>query len=149
VKPGWYVVAALVVAAGVVGVRRYRASHRPASPAAATAPPTYDKTAFNTHAPDSSHITVEVINATKVRGLGRRATFYLRDRGFDVMYVATTKEVRASTMVLDRSGHPDRAKLVGQALHAPSQSAPDSTRYIDVTVLLGNDWTPPPLPFYP
>ena len=26
---------------------------------------------------------------------------------------------------------------------------PDSVRYLDVTVLVGGDWRPPPLPFYP
>ena len=35
---------------------------------------------------------VEVINATTVRGLGRRATIYLRDRGFDVVGISTSRE---------------------------------------------------------
>src|SRR5205814_750511 len=36
-------------------------------------------------APQDVRIRVEVLNATQTRGLARRATFYLRDRGFDVV----------------------------------------------------------------
>ncbi len=102
-----------------------------------------------TMAPANVRIKVEVINATTVRGLGRRATIYLRDRGFDVVGIGTSREVRDSTLVLDRSGHPDWAALVGKALNARVESRPDSSRYVDVTVLIGANWRPPAQPFYP
>ena len=101
-------------------------------------------------APDDTRIRVEVMNATKTRGLARRATAYLRDRGFDVVAVGTVSESRDSTLVLDRSGHPEWAELVARALgNARVESRPDSSRYLDVTVLLGSSWRPPAQPFYP
>jgi hypothetical protein len=151
VKPGRYIVlGALVLGATLYGVKKYRARHV-LSAKATSAPvlPKFDDSAYATHAPDSVHITVEVINTTKIRGLGRKATTYLRDRGFDVVYVSTSNEQRAQTLVLDRSGHPDRAAIVAKAVRSHAESRPDTTRYVDATVLLGRDWTPPPTPFYP
>lgn len=102
-----------------------------------------------TMAPANVRIKVEVINATTVRGLGRRATIYLRDRGFDVVGISTSREVRDSTLVLNRSGHADWAALVGKAMKARVEARPDSSRYVDVTVLIGANWRPPAQPFYP
>jgi hypothetical protein len=101
-------------------------------------------------APPGVRIRVEVINATRTRGLARRATFALRDAGFDVVRFATDTAQRDSTVVLDRSGHPDWARLVARALGgARVETRPDSLRYLDVSVLLGADWRPPAQPFYP
>lgn len=93
---------------------------------------------------------VQVLNATSVRGLARRATMHLRDRGFDVLEIGTATEQLDSTLVLDRSGHPAWAERVAEALGgARVESRPDSSRYLDVTVLLGRSWRPPAEPFYP
>ena len=100
-------------------------------------------------APRGIRIKVEVLNATAKRGLARRATRFLRDRGFDVVGSGTATERRDSTVVLDRSSHPEWAYLVARALNAKVRTEPDSSRYLDVTVILGADWTPPPKPFYP
>lgn len=100
-------------------------------------------------APENVRIKVEVLNATKTRGLARRATLYLRDRGFDVVGSGNVSEQRATTIVYDRSSHPEWAKLVARAMNAPVVSRPDSSRYLDVTVLIGADWRPPALPFHP
>lgn len=101
-------------------------------------------------APAGVRIRVEVLNATRVRGLARRATMHLRDRGFDVVTVGTSRDVRDSTLVLDRSGHADWAGLVARALGgARVEPALDSSRYLDVTVLIGATWRPPAEPFYP
>lgn len=101
-------------------------------------------------APPGVRIRVEVLNATRVRGLARRATMHLRDRGFDVVTVGTSRETRDTTVVLDRSGHADWAALVARALGgARVEQAPDSSRYLDVTVLVGATWVPPAEPFYP
>lgn len=101
-------------------------------------------------ATEGTRIRVEVLNATTVRGLARRATMYLRDRGFDVLEIGTTSEQRDSTLVLDRSGHPEWAKSVADALGgARVEPRPDSSRYLDVTVLLGRSWRAPAKPFYP
>ena len=91
-------------------------------------------------APANTRVRVEVINATKTRGLARRATRLLRDRGFDVVTYATSDRTQDSTVVLDRSNHLEWARL---------HTRPDSSRYVDVTVVLGVSWRPPPQPFSP
>ena len=101
-------------------------------------------------APNGERVRVQVLNATTTRGLARRATQHLRDRGFDVLEMGTANEQLDSTLVLDRSGHPDWARRVAEALGgARVESRPDSSRYLDVTVLLGRSWRAPAQPFYP
>ena len=100
-------------------------------------------------APEGVRIKVEVLNATKTRGLARRATVYLRGRGFDVVGSGNVTEQRTTSIVYDRSRHPDWARLVGRAMNAAVVEQPDSSRYLDVSVLIGADWRPPPLPFHP
>jgi LytR cell envelope-related transcriptional attenuator len=100
--------------------------------------------------PDDVRIKVEVLNASGQRGLARRATFALRDAGFDVVRFANDPARRDSTLVLARSGNDGWAALVARALGgARVESRPDSSRYLDVTVLLGADWRPPSKPFHP
>jgi hypothetical protein len=104
----------------------------------------------DSRAPEGVRIRVEVLNASSVQGLARRATFYLRDRGFDVVESGNAAEKHDSTIVLDRSHNPEWARLVANAMGgAPVAEAPDSTLYVDVTVLVGPSWRPPPEPFYP
>ncbi|MES2177776.1 MAG: LytR C-terminal domain-containing protein [Gemmatimonadota bacterium] len=102
-------------------------------------------------APDSVRIRVQVINTTGKRGLARRATQLLRDRGFDVVEMASGKPMRDTTLVLDRSGHPAWATTVSRILGpaARAEARPDSSRYLDVTVLLGTHWRPPAQPLNP
>jgi hypothetical protein len=100
-------------------------------------------------APEGTRIKVEVLNGTRTQGLARRATQYLRSRGFDVVGSGTNIEPRANTVVYNRSSHPEWARLVARALNATAVNLPDSSRYLDVTVILGADWRPPPLPFHP
>ena len=150
---GRIIVALIVLAGAGYGVSRLissrtsirewccRASSDVASPPGSTPP--------GPSAPAGVRIKVEVLNATTIRGLARRATLFLRDRGFDVVGTGTVRDARDSTLVLDRSGHPEWAALVAKALNARMESRPDSSRYLDVTVLLGGNWRPPPLPFYP
>jgi hypothetical protein len=103
----------------------------------------------NAKAPEGTRIKVEVLNATKTKGLARRATLFLRDRGFDVVGSGTNAEQRAATVVYDRSGHPDWAARVGRAMSAPVVTQRDSSRYLDVTVILGANWRAPAQPFHP
>ena len=101
-------------------------------------------------APAGVRVRVEVLNATKTRGLARRATRHLRDRGFDVVAVGNAPETRDSTTVIDRTGHPDWAALIAEAMGgARIESVPDTSRYLDITVLVGASWRPPAEPFYP
>ena len=138
------VVAAAVIVIGgtiVVSVRVAR-----------TGSPSAPKPSPESMAPEGVRVRVQVVNASSVRGLARRATALLRDRGFDVVEAGTgtAAEQLDSTLVLDRSGHPDWAARVAAALGgARVQARPDSSRYLDVTVFLGRTWRPPPQPFYP
>jgi hypothetical protein len=101
-------------------------------------------------APAGVRIRVQVLNATSTRGLAQRATDHLRDRGFDVVEIATNREKMDSTLVLDRSNHPEWANLVAAAMGgARVLLRPDTSRYLDVTVLIGASWRPPPQPFNP
>jgi hypothetical protein len=102
--------------------------------------------------PDSVRIKVEVLNATSTRGLGRLATAWLRDQGFDVVGTGTAPSAERldSTLVLDRSGHADWAQLAARAMGgARVEARPDSLRYVDLTVLIGRSWRPPPQSLYP
>ncbi len=106
----------------------------------------------NAAAPRGARVRVEVLNASTTRGLARRATQLLRDRGFDVVDVGTTSDRQRadSTVVLDRSGHPDWAQRVATAMGGARVIArPDTSRYLDVTVLVGSSWRPPAQPFNP
>ncbi|MGH7619046.1 MAG: LytR C-terminal domain-containing protein, partial [Gemmatimonadaceae bacterium] len=83
-------------------------------------------------APDSVRVRVQVLNGTATRGLARRATMLLRDRGFDVVEMGTINESRDTTLVLDLSGHPEWAKRVARALGtARIEARADSSRYLD------------------
>ena len=101
-------------------------------------------------APAGVRVRVEVLNASSVRGLARRATTRLRDLGYDVVSSGNAGERRDRTLVLVRNG--DRA--VGERIArgmggATVESRPDSSRYVDVSVLVGGSWRPPPGPLRP
>jgi hypothetical protein len=116
---------------------------RARAPAATIHPP-------DVSAPAAERIRLEVMNSTRVRGLARQATAILRDAGFDVVIVGTSTEQRDSTVVLDRSHHPEWARRAAAALGgARIESRPDSTRYVDISVLLGGAWRPPAQPLHP
>lgn len=137
---GRIILVALIL--GVLGTTVWFAVRAFSNPAESAVPD-------DARAPEGVRIKVEVLNATNTRGLARKATVFLRDRGFDVVGSGNDVEPRAKTVVYDRSSHPEWARLVGRAMNAPVVSRPDSSRYLDVTVVIGADWRPPPLPFHP
>ena len=101
-------------------------------------------------APEGVRIRVQVLNTTRTRGLARRATRLLRDRGFDVVDIGNVAPTIDTTVVLDLSGHPAWADAVANVM-APARTKvrADSSRYLDVTVLIGSTWRPPAQPLYP
>ena len=138
----WILLAAVIGGSGYYGIKRYERDRddQPASPS---------ETPADAKAPANTRIKVEVLNATATRGLARRATLFLRDRGFDVVAVGTASQQKPETEVIDRSGHPAWAKLIANAMGATVTSRRDSSRYVDATVLVGANWRPPAKPFYP
>jgi hypothetical protein len=100
--------------------------------------------------PDSVRIKVELLNASGERGMARRAMQYFRERGFDVVGVGNASERVDSSVVLDRSGHPEWARLAARAAGvARIEARPDTSRYLDLTILLGTRFRPPPQVLYP
>ena len=95
-------------------------------------------------------IRIEVLNATDSRGLARQATFFLRDAGFDVVYFGNSSERSEMTVVRNRSGHADWAALAAKAMRpAVIEQRPDSSHFLDLTVLIGRNWRPPRQTLYP
>jgi hypothetical protein len=148
-KPGRWILAALltgVLAWGAAASWRKRRTTTDtagsAAPTPATALPAADDS--TARAPHGVRVRVQVMNATTTTGLARRATRWLRDRGFDVVDVGSTRERLDSSLVLDRSGHPDWARRAARAMGgARVEARPDSSRYLDLTVLIGRSWRPP------
>ena len=102
------------------------------------------------HAPPGVRIRVQVLNTTATKGLARRATRLLRDRGFDVVEIGTVAPTMDTTLVLDLSGHPAWADAVAKVMApAHTRARRDSSRYLDVTVLVGSSWRPPAEPLDP
>jgi len=89
-------------------------------------------------------VRVEVLNAGGTRSMALRATDLLRDSGFDVVYYGNAESFGDdSTVVLTRTGDMDAARAVAEVLGARSiRAEPDSNLYLDVTVMLGREWTP-------
>lgn len=130
----------LGAAAWVVAARRGTAFSLPA----------IVRPAEQARAPEGVRIRVQVLNTTRTRGLARRATRLLRDRGFDVVEMGTTRPLRDTTLVLDRSGHPEWAAEAARVMGvARAETRVDSSRYLDITVLVGSLWHPPAQPLYP
>jgi LytR cell envelope-related transcriptional attenuator len=134
----------LLVLAGGAFVLQQRKSHPGRSAAAGLL------RVAEVRAPEGVRIRVQVLNATKTRGLARRATMLLRDRGFDVVENGTLPQQRDTTLILDLSGHPDWANRLAQ-IFAPAKvtARADSSRYLDIAVVIGSTWRPPAQPFYP
>ena len=100
--------------------------------------------------PAGAHVRVEVLNATDTKGLARRAMLVLRSAGFDVVFFGNSAERVDTTRILDRSGHADWASLAARAMgRSRVEEKPDSSRCLDLTVLVGRNWTPPLEPLYP
>jgi hypothetical protein len=100
--------------------------------------------------PAGAHVRVEVLNATDTKGLARRAMLVMRSAGFDVVFFGNSAERADTTRILDRSGHADWAALASRAMGvARVEEKADSSRFLDLTVLVGRNWTPPLEPLNP
>lgn len=90
-------------------------------------------------------IVVEVLNGSGRRGLARAATRALRNAGFDVVYFGTVADSMAVTLVLARRGDSSAAVRVARALGTgQARVREDTLLRVDVSVLLGADYRPPP-----
>lgn len=143
VKGRWILLAVAVL--GVAGVYVWRRTSTPEARQARALNAVVKRVV-----PDSVRIKIEVLNATNIRGLARRGTFHLRDLGFDVVSSGNSTEKVDSTVVIIRSGRADWAELAAKALGgARIETRPDTSRYLDLTILLGTSWRPPLETFHP
>ena len=103
--------------------------------------PASDTTAEPIAVPDS-RVRVQVLNGSKRSGLARLATDQLRDAGFDVVSIGNASSPATTSVVLDRAGTPEVAQRVAATLGITRiESRPDSALYLEVTVILGADFT--------
>ena len=89
-------------------------------------------------------VVVEVLNAGGRPGAARLGALALRRAGIDVVYFGNADAgALDSTQIVVRRGSVATGQRVRAALKLGRVSvAPDSTRLLDVTVLLGRDFTP-------
>lgn len=137
-RPAFYLAVAavgLVVASAAVGIGR-----------GGDAAPTGADPATGAVVPGV--VRVEVLNGAGVGGLARTATHSLRDGGFDVVFFGNASRFdHDRSFVLDRTGDPATARAVAVTLGIDSVATePDPDLLLDVTVVLGADWPPPPVP---
>lgn len=92
---------------------------------------------------EGPRVRVEVLNASGIPGLARAATERLRQSGYDVVYFGNGRSFAPdSSLVLDRVGTMENAASVAEAVGIGRVgSRPDTSLYLDVTVVLGRDWT--------
>ncbi len=105
-----------------------------------------------TRAPSGQRVVVEVLNSSGVSGLARRATFLLRDRGFDVVgWGNDPKGRRSQTLIVDYTDKPEAADRLARVLGgAKIERGKDSLdRGLDITVKLGSSYKPPLEAFHP
>ncbi len=105
-----------------------------------------------TSAPQGQRVIVEVLNSSGVPGLARRATFLLRDRGFDVIGWGNDPQGRRSeTLIVDYTDKPEAADRLARVLGgAQVERGKDSLdRGLDLTVRLGSGYKPPVEAFHP
>ena len=153
---GVTIVALVLVMIVAIGVRSSSGSRGEVAAQRSTSPPQSASASPSTPTladpkwATGQRITVEVLNATKVRGLARRAARALRDQGFDVVSTGTNHDQFDTTVVLDRTGHRDWASRAAKAMGGGTVLVrPDSSREVDLTVLIGSTWRVPSQPFYP
>ncbi len=141
---GWLVVGTLLLLGGVFAWSRW------GGPAATADASIAAEEAIERIVPDSVRIRVEVLNGTATRGLSRRATRALRDAGFDVVASGNAPERTDSSIVVVRSGQMAWGALAAQALKgARVELRPDTSRYLDLTIIIGARWRPPAEAFDP
>lgn len=95
--------------------------------------------------PAPGSLQVEVLNGSGRRGLARSATRALRQLGFDVVYFGSAGDSVAVTVAIARRGDSAAAARVARAVGATRvRVATDTLLRVDVTLLLGSDYRPPP-----
>lgn len=147
-RSGWLIVAViLVIVSGATFAWWQEGAAGIAAPVS-TGVPLSDS---SVRAPAGARVQVRVVNATATRGLARRATLLLRDFGYDVVDFDTdARRRREKTLVQVHTGKSEIGERLLRVMGTgETQTTPDSLRYLDFTILIGNDWKPPAQPLRP
>lgn len=98
--------------------------------------------------PPTERVRVEILNGGGVPGAAARATELARAAGYDVVYFGNAASFdHTESEVVDRVGRADFARGVAEALGIDNlRSEPDEDLYVDLSVVLGQDWQPPGAP---
>lgn len=89
-------------------------------------------------------VRIEVLNVGGVSGMARKATRELRAGGFDVVGFRSERpfDPARPSEVIDRVGRTEVAQAVAEKLGIDNvQSDPNPNLYVDVTVVLGSEWS--------
>jgi len=94
---------------------------------------------------EPDRLTVEVLNGSGRAGAARTATRALRRGGMDVLFFGNAEESGVeATRLLVRRGDSSAAHRAARLLGVGAiEWRPDSTRRVDLTVILGGDYEPP------
>ncbi len=94
---------------------------------------------------EPDRLTVEVLNGSGRAGVARTATRVLRRGGLDVMFFGNAEASGVTTTrLLVRRGDSTAARRAARLLGVgTTEWDPDSTRRVDLTVILGGDYAPP------
>ncbi|MBI4677403.1 MAG: LytR C-terminal domain-containing protein [Elusimicrobia bacterium] len=96
--------------------------------------------------PQARPVTVEVLNATGMKGIAREATKVLRLKGADVLSSGNAEGAPPGTLVHDRTGRIENALLVRDMLGCQAAEAVTIIRertIVDVSVVVGEDCAGP------
>ena len=90
---------------------------------------------------DRARIRVEVRNGSGVSGAAGEVTTFLREAGFDVVdYGNADRFDYEQTRIIDRVSSSAAVREVAAVLPGvPIESSPDSTLFLDVTIVIGRD----------
>jgi hypothetical protein len=88
-------------------------------------------------------VVVEVLNGCGVHGLAERVGDYLRNQGFDVIFVGNADDFGyVETLVVDRCGDRSKALAVAEALRRDTVIFQvGGAFFVDVSVVVGSDAT--------
>jgi len=94
---------------------------------------------------ERDHSQVEVLNGSARPGLARTVTRVLREGGLDVVFFGTADSSSVdSTLLLVRRGDSTAARRALRLLGTGKiRWAPDTLRRVDLSVIVGGDYTPP------
>jgi len=89
------------------------------------------------------YIQINIINATGMQGLAKKAMNYFRDRGFDVVEISTSDSLERTSYVIDHLSDTISARNVAYALGLTDSSVRhdyDTNLYLRASVVLGKNY---------